>query len=305
MTHSIKVDTKWLKAAAARLPSSAQLIDTLYCAIQQPDVDIDHVVRLVSMDVAITSRLLRMANSATYTRGEAVSSLDEALSWLGAFQAYRVACITVSAQLCEQSLPVYRISADRLLANSIAMAVGMEVIAKQTNLDHKAAYTIGLMQNLGRIVLQRLALQMEIPAGSGDLPNIHAVVNWERETFGYTHGELGGLVLGLWGMNPVFSQVLSHQHDIDKAENPVIRRWSALLHLTATVVASTEFGLGVTSDAWPISESVFVDAGLPQLDILQLSEDISMATKALCEQSGLVIVTERASSLSSGHNPSK
>jgi len=301
MISPIKLDTKWLKAAAARLPSSAKLIDTLYRAIQQPDVDIDHVVRLVTLDVAITGRLLRMANSATYTRGEAVTSLDQALAWLGAFQAYRVACITVSAQLCEQNLPVYHISADRLLANSIAMAVGMEVIAKQTNFDHKAAYTIGLMQNLGRIVLQRLALQMEIPAGTGDLHNIHEVINWERETFGATHGELGGAVLGLWGMNPLFSQVLMHQHDIEKAADPVVRRWSALLHLTATVVASTEFGLGVTSDSWPISESVFVDAGLPNLDIVQLSEEIIVATKVLCEQSGFVISSGGSKSMSAGN----
>jgi len=300
MNNSIKVDLNWLKAASARLPSSSKLIDTLYRAIQQPDVDIDQVVRLVSMDVAITSRLLRMANSATYTRGETVTSLDKALSWLGAFQAYRVACITVSAQLCEQNLPLYRISADRLLANSIAMAVGMEVIAKQAGLDHKAAYTIGLMHNLGRIVLQRLALQMEIPAGSGDLPKMQAVINWERDTFGYAHGELGGAVLALWGMNPLFTQVLTHQHDIEKAADKEVRRWSALLHLTAKVVASTEFGLGVASDSWPISETVFIDAGLPQLDILHVSEEITTATKALCEQSGFVLAPTGSKSLSSG-----
>ena len=115
MTPFMKVDPKWIKAASARLPSSAKLIDALYRVIQQPDVDVDHVVRLVSMDTAITSRLLRMANSACYTRGEQVTSLDQALSWLGAFQAYRVACITVTAKLCEQNLPIYRISADRLL----------------------------------------------------------------------------------------------------------------------------------------------------------------------------------------------
>ncbi|MCS6243477.1 MAG: HDOD domain-containing protein [Opitutus sp.] len=74
MTPFIKVDSKWLKAASARLPSSAKLIDALYREIKKPDVDIDQVIRLVSMDVAITSRLLRMANSACYTRGETVTS---------------------------------------------------------------------------------------------------------------------------------------------------------------------------------------------------------------------------------------
>ena len=304
MTTSLKVDPKWLKAASARLPSSAKLIEALYRAIQQPDVDIDHVVRLISMDIAISSRLLRMANSASYSRGETVTSIDQALAWLGAFQAYRVACITVSAKLCEQSLPVYRISADRLLANSIAMAVGMELLAKQTRLDPKAAYTIGLLHNLGRIVLQRVALQQEIPAGAGDLPDLRSVVSWERETFGCTHSEIGASVLALWGMNPLFSQVLAHQHDLEQEEHPEVRRWSALLHLTATLVASTDFGLGVTSDAWPISEAVFVAAGLPIMDIMTLSEEITTATKDLCEQSGLVLVTDGANALSPNRSQS-
>ena len=303
MTPLLNLDPEWLKAASARLPSSAQLIAALYREIQKPDVDIDQVVRLVSMDIAITSRLLRMANSACYTRGETVTSLDQALSWLGAFQAYRVACITVSAKLCELNLPLYRISAERLLANSIAMAVGMEVVTAKAGLDRKAGYTIGLLHNLGRIVLQRVAWQMEVPAGAGDLPDIQAVVNWERKVFGCTHAELGGSVLALWGMNPVFRQVLLHQHDVESAVCLEVRQWGALLHLTATLVAGTEFGLGVTSDAWPISESVFVEAGIPQLDILQLSEEIAVATRVLCEQSGLDIDAAGANLLSGANKP--
>jgi HD-like signal output (HDOD) protein len=297
MPNTMKVDHNWLKAASARLPSSAKLIDALYRAINQPDVDMDLVVRLVSMDVAITSRLLRMANSACYARSGAVTSLDQALAWLGAFQAYRVACITVSAQLCEQSLSIYRISADRLQANSIAMAVGMEIVTSAAGLDHKAGYTVGLLHNLGRIVLQRLALQMEIPAGAADLPDVQAVVNWERETFGCTHTEIGGSVLGLWGMNPLLVEVISHQNDIATVADPVVGRWCALLRVTGTLVASTEFGLGVTSDSWPISAADFTEAGISKLDILQLSEEITQATKSICEQSGVVIATEGSNSL--------
>ena len=297
MPNTMKADINCLKAASARLPSSTKLIDALYRAINKPDVDMELVVRLASMDVAITSRLLRMAHGACYSRNEAVSSLDQALAWLGAFQAYRVACITVSAQLCEQSLPIYRVSADRLQANSIAMAVGMEIVTAAAGLDHKAGYTIGLLHNLGRIVLQRVALQMEIPAGAADLPDIQAVVNWERETFGLSHTEIGSSVLALWGMNPFLVDVISHQHDLAPLADPVINRWCALLRITGTLVASTEFGLGVTSDSWPISEADFTQAGVSKLDILQLSEEITQATKSICEQSGVVVATEESHSL--------
>jgi hypothetical protein len=53
----------------------------------------------------------------------------------------------------------------------------------------------------------------------------------------------------------------------------------------------------VTSDAWPISAADFVEAGVSKLDLLALSDEITLATKSLCEQSGMVIVAQGANSL--------
>jgi HD-like signal output (HDOD) protein len=265
------------------------LIDPLYIALQKLDVDIDEVICLVSKDLAMSSRLLRMANSASYSRGDAVTSLDQAFSWLGVFQAYRVACITVAAQLAEQNLSAYNISAGRLLANSIAMAVGMEVLAKKTGLDPKTGYTIGLLQHLGRILLQRVAAPLGIPKGAGDLADIQAVLSWEKETFGATHIEAGSIVLSYWGMNPLFGEVLAQQYATQPVTNPTVSHWGALLHLANPLVASTDFGLGVASATWAITDEMLLAAGLPGMAPEQLSKEIAEATTILCEQSGLAI----------------
>lgn len=284
-------DPQLIKSAAARLPSSARLIDTLYLALQQHDVDIDHVIQLVAKDIAMSSRLLRMANSASFSRGDPVTSLDQAFAWLGVFQAYRVACITVAAQLSEQNLLIYNISADRLLANSVAMAVGMEILAQKTGLDPKTGYTIGLLQHLGRILLQRVTSQtsMDIHAGAGDKPDIQAVLNWEKATFDTTHIEAGNLVLAMWGMNPLFGKVLAHQYDVEPSVNPSANCWSKLLHLVTPLVASTEFGLGLACCTWPVTEEMLLAVGLPGIPPQQLSKEIALNTMILCEQSGLAI----------------
>ena len=279
--------TQALREASVHLPSSVKLIDTLYRALQQPDVDAEKVIGLMSMDIGIATRLLRMANTASLSRGETVTSIEQALSWLGMAQAYRVTCATLSAKLCEQSLPLYRISGEKLLANSIAMAVGMEVITKKTDLDPKTAYTIGLMHNLGRIVLQRVAAHQDIPVGSADLSDHAAVMEWERTHLGCTHPEAGAAVLKLWGLNGLFCDVITHQYEPDYAQNEQVRRWSALIHITASAVATTDFGLGVTGDAWPLNETMFATAGLANVDILELGEEITVATTRFCEQSGL------------------
>ncbi len=139
--------------------------------------------------------------------------------------------------------------------------------------------------------------RVDVPSGAGDLPERQAVENWERETFGYTHTELGSAVLAVWGMNPLLVQVIRHQYDGETPTDPQVRRWCALLHLTATVVDGTDFGFGGTRDAGPIAEAVFFEAGVAQLEIHPLCEEITLETRRFCEQRGVVIGSERASSL--------
>lgn len=276
-----------LRAAATRLPSSVQLIDALYQALNQPDVDNEHVVKLLSLDIAVATRLLRMANTAGFTRGEGVENIEQALNWLGLLQAYRVCCATLSARLCAQNLSVYRISADALLYNSIASAVAMELLAKEARLDPKTGYTLGLLRNLGRILFQRASQQHCIRPGAADLPDIQTVLAWEKNTHGITHTEAGAFILREWGLNPLFAAVTEKLYDPLSAEDPDIRRWAALLHIAATLVAMTDHNLGVTSDSWILSDEIFAACGLTAVNSLDLSARIATATDALCLSSGL------------------
>jgi hypothetical protein len=130
---------------------------------------------------------------------------------------------------------------------------------------------------------------MDIPAGAGDKPEIQAVLNWEKTTFDTTHIEAGNVVLAMWGMNPLFSEVLAHQYDVEPSANPNVNCWSKLLHLVTPLVASTEFGLGLACCTWPVTEEMLLAVGLPGMHPQQLSKEIALNTMILCEQSGLAI----------------
>jgi HD-like signal output (HDOD) protein len=163
----------------------------------------------------------------------------------------------------------------------------MEQIAKKTELDPKTAYTLGLLHNLGRIVLQKMALPLELPIGVADLPDPVAVSEWERENLGCTQAEAAAGVFGLWGLNSLFGEVITHYDERESTESSEVRRWAELLHLTVAVVETTAFKLGIKSDTVPLPETIFADVGLPPLDLEKLGDEITTATQIFCEQSGL------------------
>ncbi len=276
-----------LKSAASRLATASVLINALYEVLNEPEIDHERVVKLMSMDIAISTRLLRLANTASNNRGVTVTSVEKAIVWLGLSEAYRVTCATITAKLCEQNLPLYRISAGRLSYNSVATAVAMELLAKEAELDPNTGYTLGLLANLGRLLLQRLADANGLPACGADLPQIAQVLAWERTHLGWNQAEAGALILRHWGLNPVFAGVIACQYDITLAGDETSRRWSALFQVAKTLVAITDYSLGVESDSCVVTDEIFQAADLPNFDGLLFSAKIAAATRELCADTGV------------------
>lgn len=66
-----------------RTPGNRQALLLLLARLQDPDTDFAELERLISQDVALTYKLLRLVNSAFYARPKRVESIREALVILG------------------------------------------------------------------------------------------------------------------------------------------------------------------------------------------------------------------------------
>jgi HD-like signal output (HDOD) protein len=177
---------------------------------------------------------------------------------------------------------MYKISATKLLANTIAMAVGMQTLAKHADLDPKVGYTLGLLNNLGIIVLQRMAFMHEIPAGAGNFATIEETLKWEKSTFNCTHNDIGAAVLKFWGMNTLFSAVIE-TNSLGENNNET-QKWRELLKIAKKIVANTEFNLGASSDITEITQEHLEELDIIINDPEELQKEIERNTTQLCEK---------------------
>ena len=178
-----------LLLAVNMLPASPQVLARLDPLLANLESSVDEVTELLRRDPALTARIIRIANSVAYNRGEPLASIEEALMRVGFAEVYRVTGFAVLAQVSNQQIPLYDINGAQFRENSLLAALIMESLARAAGLDSRTAYTAGLLRSTGR------HNDVE-PFARGSL------VEWETATFGWNNCEAAAIVLEAWRFPP-------------------------------------------------------------------------------------------------------
>ena len=255
-----KLTSDDLVAAARRLPSSPRVFGALEAALRNPDVSVDAVVDIVRVDPSLAVRVIRVANSPVFRRGDAIENLDTAISRVGLREIHRLVGAAVADQLFAVGLPLYRLSGDDLWLNALVTALSAEQFASASGRDSRAAYTLGLLRNSGRMLLQRIGQEAALPPTSGMKTNGAETRAWELTTFGMTADEAGAQLLTLWDFAEATVQGLRYAWS--PTQDPRRSAEPAILHLANWGAASLDQGLKIETDAWTIDAPILKQLGI-------------------------------------------
>lgn len=256
----IKVTSDILLAAARRLPSSPRVFGALESAMRNPDVSIDSIVDIVRVDPSLAVRVIRVSNSPVFRRGAAVESLDIAISRVGLREIHRLVGAAVADQLYAVGLTLYRISGDDLWLNALVTALSAEQFAAASGRDSREAYTLGLLRNSGRMLLQRIGQEAALPPTSGMKANGAETRAWELATFGLSADEAGAELLSLWGFADATVQGLRYAWS--PTQDPRRGFEPAILHLANWGAVCLDQGLAIETNAWTVDPPILRQLGI-------------------------------------------
>jgi HD-like signal output (HDOD) protein len=226
-----------LLLAVNMLPASPHILARLDPMLVSMDSDVEDITELLRRDAALTARIIRIANSVAYNRGEPLSSIEEALMRIGLAEVYRVTGFAVLAQVSNQQIPSYDITGVQFRENSLLTALIAESLARELGADARAAYTAGLLRSTGKIALDRSVRAMgrpEVePYARGPL------VEWETATFGCSNGEAAALVLEAWRFPIAMMEAVRDHYACPENGNDLAR----LLNLAAGAAERCGHGL--------------------------------------------------------------
>jgi len=243
-----------LTAAMRCIPPLPFVTSRALALMRDPHSGRAELARVLSLDEVMTALFLRMVNSAYYGLARRITSLDEAIGYLGYENTKAVLFAVSTRQIFYLGAPCYLLDRHALWRHSVAVAAGSVWIARRRDIAALSeVYVAGLLHDVGKLVMDAMAGHeppwVEEEDGDGDE---RSWVEVERQTVGYDHAELGALAVESWRLpQRVVEAVRTHHTPQAALLDPSL---AAAVHLASTAALMAGIGLGVDGLRYPLQE---------------------------------------------------
>jgi putative nucleotidyltransferase with HDIG domain len=255
----------------SQLATLPEVFYKLNAAIEDPDCTFDDIGEIISIDPALTVRLLKIVNSAFYGFSTQVETITHALTIIGTDQLTQLVLATsvmsqfkgISDELLNMnSFWRHSISAG-LAARSIAALSG------EYNVER--FFVAGLLHDIGRLVfcLKAPDENAEIlkKAEASDKP----LYVEEKAAFGFDHAELGGQLLKEWKLPERLVEAVACHHLPANAKSH--SEEAAVVNLADAIAYSMKLGSSGETFVPPLEPKSWESIGLPESLYLPMIKD--------------------------------
>jgi HD-like signal output (HDOD) protein len=225
-----------------RLPSVPATYQKLSEALAREGASAVELGRIISRDIGMTAKILKLVNSAFFGLRRELSNPTEAVNYLG---TETVRSLVLANGIFEESGPLRtrRISLEEIWAHSLAVGQSAKNIMQALNAgeqEQNDAFTSGLLQDAGILILAHHFPEQydEVLDSVAGQPCLMTVA--EQQILRVNHAEVGAYLLGLWGLPAVIVQGVQFHHSPALAPGGIVRLTPACaVHLADAFYAKT------------------------------------------------------------------
>jgi HD-like signal output (HDOD) protein len=253
-------ELKGLVSRLHSLPSLPALYFELTEELSSEEPSLGRIGKLISADMAMTAKILQLANSAFFGLRCQVSKASHAVELLGLDNVRALVLSTHIFSKFETSLfdesDLQYMWEHSLAAGSYAKRIALLEHADSGFVDE--CFTAALLHDAGKLIIASVAgekykavLQLVRAGGKG-------LVDAEREVMGCTHAEAGAYLFGLWGLPiPLIEAVAWHHKPLESTQT----KFSALAAVHVASVYHEQKTSSCMKDTTPINHDFLSQIG--------------------------------------------
>ena len=207
--------------------------------------------KVVARDQALAARMLRMANSSFYSLSRKVSTISDAVVYLGHNTIRSLVLGASTSSLFKRSLPAYGYQREGLWQHANIVATLSREIASAARLtpeEIESCYVAGLLHDIGKLILGPFA-QKQADSFAALTQKGKELIEVEQELLGFTHGEIGRILLDKWKLPRNLVETVHYHHQ------PEISTYAPRETLAVSLgnSISNQFGLALENEK-PVSD---------------------------------------------------
>jgi len=245
MHEHIKKRIEQIIASLDQLPSLPIVVTKIINMVNDPEVDFKKVADEISRDQAITADILRISNSAYYSKGKEITSVDRAIVTLGIKEVKDIVVISTAKQVLNKPIVGYDLDKGDLWKHNLIVAI----VAKKMALDKKkrsiadTIFTGGILHDVGKTVLALFVANTfkDILALAQEKQVSFSIA--EHEIMGFDHQEIGEKVLEKWQFPEVLRAIVRYHHQPMSAPQQY-REAVSIVHIANSICIMAGIGIG-------------------------------------------------------------
>jgi HD-like signal output (HDOD) protein len=257
-------DLEPLSPSAMRLASS----------VAKDEADLDEIREIVSLDPALTLRLLRAANSVANAGARPVVEIKEALLRLGTGTVLSLAISGCVRDRLMDEQSSYGLAEGALWRHSVAAALTAELLPRFTRTRvPPESVSASLLHDIGKVVLSRF-LEPEVlrEIHQAQLRGDQVRLEAERMVLGMHHGEVGKLIAEHWRLPEPICAAVHHHHTPELGGG----RSSYVACLANAVAQGIECTDGMLGTASMDADRVHAELGLKPEAVMELRQKVEV-----------------------------
>lgn len=216
--------------ATGELPSPKGVALALLNLMQQDDVTIQSIARVVQADPAISGRLIKFSNSLHFNTRRHIASVSEAVMVIG-LPMVRQLVLGFSVLSDHRNGKCNAFNYQEFWSSSLATAIANQALSAQAKTSSEETFTCGLLSGIGRLALATLFPDKyaKVLSTAASAPP-DELIRLEQEQFDTDHNELAAALLKEWGFPVILIEAIYHHEYPEKGDFQTGSRAYTLVH---------------------------------------------------------------------------
>jgi HD-like signal output (HDOD) protein len=237
----IDIIKEHMESETLRLPMFHPIALKLQELLHDQNFSTEQVTALIIRDQALTSQVLRMANSAFFSGLSKVATMKEAVVRLGAKQIASLAMLASQESNYNFATPELKYFSQRLWKHAMGCALGSKWLAERTGFKalSQEAFIGGLLHDIGQLLILKV-MEKVIQEEKSTLKISKELT---IEIMRSMHCESGYDLLRRWNLPDIYCQIVRNHHQEATDKNNELLCVVQLADKTCNKI-----GLGINTD---------------------------------------------------------
>lgn len=240
------------------LPSLPEVYFRIQQIVNDPDGSILDLAKAISVDPALTARVLKLVNSPFYGISGTVETVSRAASILGMLPIHDLVLAT-SVTSAFSNINQTIMDMNIFWRTSVARGVLARVLGTQAGLlDSERLFIAGLLCDIGHLVMYEHLSGPSQNALKKHQQSNQPLFEIERETIGFDYGEVGACLLESWNLPKNFQESIRGHTDLQIDADYLLE--AGLLHIGNQLARNllelenlSSEALGLNAEVWAIT----------------------------------------------------